>query len=170
MGRLGHPVSSKAQRQKFIEYLRTVGDGPECTTWPWSRSATRYGSTSDDDGHVVSVHRYVYEKIIGPLNGLQALHRCDSPPCVRPSHLFAGSQADNMRDAYQKGRKKPSGHRAAPGEAHHNARLTAAEVYAIRRLCSEHVSHSKIAQSFGISRAAVSRINRRTLWKHLPEI
>ena len=168
MTRIGHPHSTYSQRTEFIEYLRTVGEGPECITWPWSRSATKYASTTGDDGRPVSVHRLVYEKINGPLNGLFALHRCDSPPCVRPSHLFAGTQGDNMRDAYRKGRKRNVQH-APPGEAHWNARLTTDQVYAIRRLCAEGVSHAVIARAYGMSRPLVSRIHTRSVWKHLPE-
>lgn len=168
LGRLGHPVSSRKQRDIFIGFLRTVGDGPECITWRWSRSTTKYASTVNAEGKQVSAHRYVYEEIVGPLNGLHALHRCDNPPCVRPSHLFAGSHSDNMRDAYQKGRKVATRH-APPGEAHPNARLKAADVYAIRRLCAQGVSQGKIAATYGVSRACVTRINRRTLWKSLPE-
>lgn len=39
-------------------------------------------------------------------DGLQVCHRCDNPPCVRPSHLFAGTQSDNMLDCSSKGRLK----------------------------------------------------------------
>lgn len=35
---------------------------------------------------------------------LYACHHCDVPACVRPGHLFWGTQADNMRDASRKGR------------------------------------------------------------------
>lgn len=40
--------------------------------------------------------------------GAMILHRCDRPNCIEPSHLFYGSQRDNMRDCVLKGRKPKS--------------------------------------------------------------
>ena len=37
---------------------------------------------------------------------LFVLHRCDNPACVRFSHLFLGTQLDNVRDCITKGRAR----------------------------------------------------------------
>lgn len=39
-----------------------------------------------------------------PKKGLVIMHSCDNPPCARGEHLIEATQADNMRDAYAKGR------------------------------------------------------------------
>ena len=54
-------------------------------------------------------HRLVYEQLVGPINGLQVLHHCDNPKCINPSHLFLGTQKDNMDDMLNKGRKANAG-------------------------------------------------------------
>jgi hypothetical protein len=36
--------------------------------------------------------------------GMQACHTCDNPRCVRPDHIFPGTNMDNHLDALRKGR------------------------------------------------------------------
>lgn len=53
----------------------------------------------------VPAHRVAFTLLVGPIpDGTCVLHRCDTPPCVRPDHLFLGSRADNNRDRHEKGR------------------------------------------------------------------
>jgi len=58
-------------------------------------------------GHWKSVraHRFAWELTYGLIpEGMNVLHKCDNPPCVRPTHLFLGTQKDNVRDMIHKGR------------------------------------------------------------------
>ena len=53
----------------------------------------------------MGVHRLSYELNIGPIpRGLGVLHRCDTPRCWRPAHLWLGTNAQNTADMWAKGR------------------------------------------------------------------
>lgn len=69
--------------------------------WLWSAASPgRYGSFRG-----VAAHRLAWEltnrKDIGDLC---ACHRCDTPLCVNPDHIFLGTHADNMADMVEKRR------------------------------------------------------------------
>ena len=40
-------------------------------------------------------------------DGLLACHKCDTPLCIRPDHIFPGTVLENTRDAWAKGRMRP---------------------------------------------------------------
>jgi hypothetical protein len=82
-----------------------IGESDEC--WPWlgSRTVNGYGRLGNR-----YAHRLVYEQEVGPIpDGLNVLHSCDNPPCVNPRHLRVGTQADNARDALERGRLNTTG-------------------------------------------------------------
>lgn len=89
-------------------------DQPElgpCWLWTGCRTPEGYGKLKFD-GRYYRAHRLAYELTHGPIPaGFFACHRCDTPPCVRPSHLFLGTHTENNRDAKAKGRN-------ARGDAH----------------------------------------------------
>lgn len=71
-----------------------------CWLWTGAVSGDGYGALWDGVRQV-GAHRYSYELHNGPLpDGLWALHRCDTPLCVRPTHLYAGDQVQNQRDRW----------------------------------------------------------------------
>ncbi|WP_435992485.1 HNH endonuclease signature motif containing protein [Brevundimonas sp. LjRoot202] len=58
----------------------------------------------------VTAHRVAYECEHGPLPvGMCVLHKCDTPACINPQHLVAGTQSENMLDRSAKGRVGRSG-------------------------------------------------------------
>jgi hypothetical protein len=82
---------------------------PECGCWIWLGAANRYGMVRGDRAHRVS-----WKTFRGPIpHGLHVLHKCDTPLCVNPDHLFLGTHLDNMKDKEEKGRgNQPSGERS----------------------------------------------------------
>lgn len=108
-------------------------------------------------------HRVSYELAYGPIpDGLDVLHRCDNPPCVRPDHLFLGTQLDNMRDMHRKGRQGPP--RDIVGVKNINAKLAEADVVAI--LLSKEPS-PVLAARYGVTKECIGHVRRRVTWKHV---
>lgn len=81
--------------------------------WPSSSAPTKAGYARYGLNYaLIYAHHISWEIHFGPIpDGLKVLHHCDNPPCVRPDHLFVGTQADNMRDMRAKARH-------SHGEAH----------------------------------------------------
>ena len=70
-----------------------------------------YGRINFNRYYGQRAHIYSWELHNGSRNGLKVLHHCDNTSCIRPSHLFLGTQTDNLHDMYDKGRGNSWGHK-----------------------------------------------------------
>jgi HNH endonuclease len=132
--------------------------GP-CHLWAGSTTQKGYGQFWLD-GKLERAHRAAWILEEGEIpDGLGVLHYCDNPPCVRRSHLFLGTQVDNMKDRDAKGRDT-----SHVGTANGRAKLTEADVLAIR--ASDEPSRV-IAPRFGLTHSNIRHIRNRKSWRHL---
>jgi hypothetical protein len=112
--------------------------GGECWTWTRSRSRGGYGKFNAriNGKRVHTASRIAWIICHGIIPGrLHVLHRCDNPPCVRPDHLFLGTNLDNVRDSIAKGR------RARPEQCVNGHQFSKSNTYIIpatgRRNCKQ---------------------------------
>lgn len=144
-----------------------------CLEWPYNKDWRGYGvigvAKKGQRTRNIRVHRYSLELKLGislpPERG--SLHRCDNPPCYRPSHLFDGTTAENLEDMKQKGRgpwNKPRPSNS--GERNHKAKLTWEHVHEIRRLYAQGVAQSILAAQFGLlGESNISAVVCNKTWK-----
>lgn len=72
----------------------------ECMLWAGPVNPAGYGRWGS-----AMAHRRLYEILVGPIpKGLLVLHKCDTPLCFNPEHLFLGTHQDNTNDMLQKKR------------------------------------------------------------------
>ena len=135
--------------QRFWAKVETADD---CWVWMGARMPRGYG-VLNTRGSANLAHRLAWEIAHGAIpDGLSVLHRCDNPPCVRPEHLFLGTQADNQRDMASKGRQR--------------RKLEVADVIEIRRRwLAGGTTHRALAAEFGVHHTQVGRIVRGEVWQ-----
>lgn len=128
--------------------------------WVWHNG--RRGVVGVANKHYLA-HRVAWLLTYGKWPEHCALHHCDNPPCVRPDHLFDGTQAENMADMIAKGRER---HRCHRGEQHARVKLSEVDVRAIRESAE---SGRYWADKLGVTEANISRIRLGKTWRHLLE-
>lgn len=122
-------MTKQEQVQRFWSLVK-VGNATEC--WPWTGDATKasvqYGLVYFD-GKLRSTHRVAWMVTYGEIpeipnsghHGTCVLHKCDFGLCCNPTHLFLGTNQDNMDDRRAKRRHGslkvthcPHGHEYTP--------------------------------------------------------
>lgn len=91
-------------------WRHAVADPSGCVLWQSGKNEHGYGTVAWNGRTAQLAHRISYTLRHGAIpDGLLVLHRCDTPACVNPDHLFTGTQLDNVRDMFAKGRARPGG-------------------------------------------------------------
>lgn len=143
---------------RFWANVRKETDG----CWEWTANRTGggrqrlYGQfTYQANWRQVHVyaHRFAWELTHGPIPARHYIcHSCDNGGCVRPDHLFLGTQFDNMRDASRKGRLNVP-----------RLRTRSFKAEAVARYLAGGVTAAALAVEYRVSMATVLRWVRQDL-------
>lgn len=153
--------SRKVAEGDAIERFHQKYEINESGCWMWT-GGTRPNSKGvlyprhwTDDSESIGAHRFSFELVHGAIpQGMYVCHKCDTPLCVNPDHLFLGSHQDNMCDMVAKQRSFTGRGEDKKGRS----KLTNQQADQIRKMG---MSHSKIAAMFGVSATTIGRIKRK---------
>lgn len=143
-------------KDRLLAHRKIEGD-----CWIWTGSATRDGyGVLAHKGKQKRVHRLSYEEFIGEINeGFFVCHKCDTPLCFNPNHLFIGTPKENTIDSSKKGRLA-----TIKGESHKNAKLKNADIKTILQLRNGGMKLRELSEIYGVSFQLISEITRGRRW------
>lgn len=146
------PEYSAKLALRMSQKTDTSGD---CHLWTGARVGM-YGQIKVGNRNTLA-HRVAYALAHGEISPeIDVLHRCDTPLCVNPDHLFLGSHKDNMQDKAKKSR--------AP------SKLTAEDVPRIREMIAAGRSLCSIAKQHGVGHHAIADIRDGVTWAHVSQL
>jgi len=98
-------------------------------------------------------HRVSWILVNGPIpEGKSILHRCDVRRCIRPKHLYLGTDQNNSDDKMRRGQ-------------HGRAKITKLEVVEIRRRAKRGATLRQLAEAFQLTRMQSWNIKTRRSWR-----
>lgn len=147
-------------RERFFEKVDIT---PGCWLWMAATNAKGYGWFGTKTKVVKLAHRVSWELHIGHIGDMCVCHRCDTPACVNPGHLFLGTHDDNMADMSAKGRGVQ-----LFGERHGGAKLTEARVLEMRQRRARGETYSAMAREYGVNHSTVARACKGYRWRSVP--
>lgn len=144
-------------------------DGPisrprlgKCWVWIGAKIAGRYGSIGVEGKSGVLAHRVSWYLHTGRWPRQFILHKCDNGFCVRPSHLFQGTQKENVRDMVSKGRRVANPRK---GEDVVTSKLTRKNVRKIRKdYASGAFTQLQLAKRHSVSQTNIGFVVRGGTW------
>lgn len=156
-------IHNHDKRLPESSFWNRVNKTDSCWLWTGSKTRQGYGMILRN-GRINKCHRFSWELSNGAIpQGLCLLHRCDTPACVNPDHLFLGTNLDNVTDMILKGRA-----RHARGDTHGRSKLREDYIPAIRCMAHEGWPQKSIARQFGVSVHTLKDLLHGKTWKSVP--
>jgi len=109
--KLRRRIPSNTPVAERIDIIGWTVDEEGCWIWNGRLDEYGYGRVDDLRQVPVRVHRASYERAHGVTlsRDVYLMHSCDKPACINPEHLSPGTQKENIRDMWSKGRARPWG-------------------------------------------------------------
>ena len=162
------PFATFSVEEQFW-HLVQKSDG--CWLWQGHREPFGYGiiyekRDSIRNGKRWKAHRLSWTIHYGDIpERVHVLHKCDNPPCVRPDHLFLGTQQDNMTDMCQKGRHKCN---FPKGFDHYHSKLTEEQIRYIRTSdISKRGTIVRLARECNVSHVTIRNVLNRKVYSFI---
>jgi hypothetical protein len=134
---------------------------PNSGCWLWLSSTNGVYGTISVVSKTMYAHRASFQAFVRPPAPNEFVcHRCDTPLCVNPEHLFIGPRQVNIDDSVSKDRH-------TRGMRHAMAKLTDVDVLTIRERFSKGESAETLAWTYGLHPSTISRAASGERWKHL---
>lgn len=160
----------QTMEERFWSKVKILGEN-DCWEWQAYKHPDGYGMFRVESTRKIKTkamhnsHRIAYFLHTGIWpKGLTICHKCDNPPCCNPAHLFAGTQADNVKDMVNKGRANK---KRNTGSINPLSKLTESDVSKIKTELAKGIPQKVIAQSYQVSSATISNIKHGKGWAHV---
>ena len=148
----------KSLEERFWEKV-DIQKQENCWNWVASKYSKGYGIFVNNSHHI-GAHRMSWILSHGEIpEGMFVCHKCDNTSCVNPSHLFLGTNQDNMTDMVQKKRSYNKS-----GQFNPNVKLSIDDVKKIYLFSSLGYSQRKLAKIFNVAHVQIGKIIRRESW------
>lgn len=145
---------SKTTLERFWEKVDRSAGPDSCHLWTAARNPDGYGTFWFHKRNQNS-HRVAWQIEHGPISaGQNVLHECDTPGCVNHSHLFLGTQLDNMRDMEEKGRSN----RTYGGTGGGRSLMSDEDVERLKAMRASGMTMQAIGDELGVTKSSVSKI------------
>ena len=147
--------------KQLNNFWKKVNKNAPNNCWEWTASLdSKFYGQFRLNGKNILAHRLSWIILVGLIpDNLCVLHKCDNTKCINPDHLWLGTQQDNIKDMFKKGRAK-----SRIGESNPACKLTTKQVLCIKALLKNGDKLSNVAKLYNINRCTVADIKYGRSW------